>query len=320
MRTIHDQKDYNPGSWYGKPYHFFGDYLWNKYNTRVLKLPINVNLGCPNRNGTTGYEGCIFCSEDGSAAPIANHTHSISDQMRQAKEAFARSSRETRYIAYFQAFTNTYAPVAYLKELYDTAIADEDVVGLMTGTRPDCVPDEVLDLIAGYRREKFELWLELGMQTMHDSSLEYLLRGHTHSETRDAIHRAAERSIPVCVHIILGIPGETWEDMMETAHEISSLPVQGVKLHHLHAISGTLLGEQFIQDQFTPVTFSRYISYACDLMERLRPDIIIHRLAGDRDPQSLLAPSWSLHKGTVIKAIHDEFQQRQTFQGFLYRE
>ena len=319
MRLIHDQKDYNPGNWYGKPYHFFGDYLWNKYNTGVLKLPINVNLGCPNRDGTTGHEGCIFCSEDGSAAPIANDTDSISEQMHQAREAFARSSRKTRYIAYFQAFTNTYAPVEHLKELYDTAIDHEDVIGLMIGTRPDCVPDDVLDLVATYRHDRFELWLELGMQTMHDRSLKYLFRGHTHSQTRDAIFRSAQRGIPLCVHVILGIPGETWENMMETAREISSLPVQGLKLHHLHAIRGTRLGEYFIQDQFTPITFSRYISYACDFMERLRPDIIIHRLAGDRDPQNLLAPSWSLHKGTVIKAIHDEFHRRHTYQGFLYQ-
>jgi len=320
VQHIPGQKDFKDSSWFGKPYYFFGDYLWNKYETRVLKLPINVNLGCPNRDGTTGDEGCIFCPEDGSAAPISNDTDSILKQMKLSRNSFARSPRDTRYIAYFQAFTNTYAPVEHLKTIYDMAIAPDDIIGLMIGTRPDCLPDEILDLIATYRKDMFELWLEIGMQTIHDSSLNYLFRGHNYDQTRDSIVRAAKRNIPVCVHVILGIPGESWRDMMDTAEEISSLPVSGVKLHHLHAIRGTRLGDHYIQDQFVPITFHRYVSYVCDFIERLRPDITIHRLSGDRDPASLLAPSWSLHKGTVIKAIQDEFQHRQTFQGFLFRD
>ncbi len=313
-----NRNPFKANEWNGKPYNFFGDNLWNSYNRRVLKLPINANLDCPNRDGTVGSDGCIFCSEEGSASPTCSASEAIRGQMRNARESFKRADDHTRYIAYFQAFSNTYAPAERLRQLYDTALLDEDIVGLMIATRPDCVPDDVLDLIASYRKDNFELWLELGMQSMHDRSLAFMKRGHTHAQTRSAIVKAAERGIKVCAHLILGVPGETWEDMMRTADEVSALPVQGVKLHHLHVIKGTALESMYERGEIRLLSFREYVSTICDFIERLRPDIQIHRLSGDQNEEKLVAPAWGMHKGTVLKEIEDEFRKRGTYQGFLY--
>jgi len=301
-----------------RPYLFFGDYLWSKYSSRVLKLPINAGLTCPNRDGTLGYGGCIFCSQDGSASPASSACNDIAGQMEEAKKNFRRSDGDTRYIAYFQAYTNTHSPAEALKKMYDQALRDKDVIGLMIGTRPDCLPDEVLDLIGSYKKDDFELWIEIGMQTKHDRSLRFLNRMHGNGATRDAVIRASARGIPVCLHMILGIPGESWHDMMESAVEVSSLPAHGVKIHHLHVIRDTPLEAMYRQGKVPMMSMKEYASTACDFIERLRPDIMIHRLMGDRNESSLIAPLWGMHKGTVIKAIDDEFTGRGSSQGILY--
>jgi uncharacterized protein len=301
----------------GKPYNSFSDYLWNKYNCRVLKIPINADLTCPNRDGTIGRSGCLFCSEDGSATPGMFGSMPIPEQIGRARGNFKRADPSTRYIAYFQAYSNTYAPLPRLKELYDLAVSQQEIIGLMIGTRPDCLPDGVLDLVASYARPDFELWLEVGMQTSHDKSLALLRRGHSHGDTVAAITRAAVRGIPVCVHLILGIPGETWGDMMETALALRGLPVAGIKFHHLHVIRGTDLEEWYRDGRMKPLSQEEYVSILCDFIERVSPDILIHRLMGDREENTLVAPRWGLFKGTVHKAIEDEFNRRGTFQGFL---
>jgi radical SAM protein (TIGR01212 family) len=305
------------GHWYGRPYYFFGDYLQNKYGCRILKLPIDSGLSCPNRDPVTGSGGCVFCGDDGSASPTTSGYDDIAGQMEAARSSFRRSDRSTRYIAYFQAFTNTNAPPRELKQLYDQAIAFPGIMGLMIGTRPDCLSDAVLDLIASYRRDGFELWLEIGMQSSHDRSLNFLNRRHSHDDTLRAVERAARRGIPLCAHLILGIPGESWKDMMATAHAVSSIALNGVKIHHLHVIRGTRLEELYSQGNLRLMELREYVSTACDFLERLRDDIIIHRLMGDRQEDSLVAPRWGLHKGTVLKAIEDEFARRGTCQSFL---
>lgn len=305
-------------NWSGKPYNFFGDYLFARHGCRVFKLSIDAGFSCPNRDGTTGVSGCVFCSEDGSASPTITGHAGIPAQMTSAINSFKRSFPGSRYIAYFQAFSNTYAPVSRLKELYDEAVSFPDVTGLMIGTRPDCINREILELIKSYKKQSFELWLELGIQSMKDSSLKFLKRGHTVKQSVDAINLASESKIPVCVHVILGIPGETWHDMMSTAENISSLPVKGIKIHHMHIIKGTELENIYRTEQFSMMTLKEYISTLCDFLERLRPDIIIHRLMGDRNENSLIAPQWGIHKGTVLQGIEDEFSRRGTFQGFLY--
>lgn len=223
------------------------------------------------------------------------------------------------YIAYLQAFTNTYAPVNILKEIYDTAVSFPDITGLMIGTRPDCITREILELIKSYDKNNFELWIEIGMQSLHNRSLTLLNRGHSNECTINAVNSIADYNIKTCLHIILGIPGETWQDMMETAEAISCLPVSGVKLHHLHVIKNTPLEKISIAEKYKMIAFKEYISTACDFIERLRPDILIHRLAGDRSEDTLIEPKWGLHKGTVLQGIEDEFKKRCTYQGFLYR-
>lgn len=320
MQKQNRKNRFNPGSWSGKPYNFFGDYLAAAYSCRVLKLPIDAGLSCPNRDGTLDFSGCVFCSEEGSASPTTGGFTSIKEQMLNAKNTFRRSDRDTKYIAYFQAFTNTYGSTEKLKKLYDEAVSFPDVTGLMIGTRPDCINMEILEVISGYKKVGFELWIELGLQSVHDRSLAFLNRGHTFKQTADAIKLIDEYGIPVCVHVILGIPGETWEDMMTTAETISALPVSGVKIHHLHIIKGTPLETIYHQRSFGLMSLREYVSTLCDFIERLRPDIIIHRLMGDRMEDSLLQPKWGLHKGTVLQSIEDEFSRRCTFQGFLYSD
>lgn len=301
----------------GKPYNYFGDYLRSKYGFRIFKLPINAFLGCPNRiNG----QGCIFCSESGSASPSIGNHESIYKQMQNAKTSFNRTSVETRYIAYFQAYTNTVGNINTLKKLYDEALSFPDVMGLMIGTRPDEINPEIADLIAGYNVPDFELWVELGMQSAHDRSLDYLNRMHSFSQTRDSIILLSDRGIQVSVHIILGIPGESWADMMQTADTISSLPVAGVKIHHLHVLKNTPLYSMYTNGEVKLLDFKSYISILTDFIERLRKDITIHRIAGDALEDVLVAPKWGLEKGTVQQRLIDEFNRRCTWQGFLYKD
>jgi radical SAM protein (TIGR01212 family) len=308
----------NPGIWSGKAYNFFGDYLFNRYSCRVFKLPINAGLSCPNRDGSTGTTGCVFCSDEGSAAPTTTGFDTIPHQMKNAINTFKRTDQNTRYIAYFQAFSNTYAPVPILKKLYDEALSFPEVMGLMIGTRPDCISRDILKLIKEYDKDNFELWIELGIQSMKNSSLAFLKRGHTAEKSIESINLISEYGISVCVHAILGIPGESWNDMMDTARRISSLPVKGIKIHHMHVIKDTELEHIYNREKFNLIQLKEYVSTVCDFIERLRPDITIHRLMGDRKEDSLLYPRWSIHKGTVLQAIEDEFKKRGTFQGFLY--
>lgn len=309
----------NPGIWSGKPYNFFGDYLFNRYSCRIFKLPINAGLSCPNRDGSVGSEGCIFCSDEGSASPSTSGFDSISLQMKNAIDSFSRTDNNTKYIAYFQAFSNTYAPVSVLEKLYDEAVSFPEITGLMIGTRPDCINREIIALIKKYDRDNFELWIELGIQSMNNISLDFLKRGHSVEKSIESIRLISEFDIPVCVHIILGIPGETWDDMMNTAIQISDLPINGIKIHHMHIIKNTELENVYNREHFSLMSLKEYVSTLCDFIERLRPDITIHRLMGDRNYDSLIQPRWSIHKGTVLQAIEDEFRKRSTFQGFLYQ-
>ncbi len=318
MQKQNEKNSCNPGKWSGKSYNLFGDYLIGKYGSRVLKLPIDAGLSCPNRDGTLSSSGCIFCSDDGSASPVISGCSSIHEQMDSARRAFRRQDDSTKFIAYFQAYTNTYGSADYLKKLYDEAVSFPGIKGLMIGTRPDCIDKEIVEMISGYKRDGFELWIEIGLQTIHDRSLSYLNRGHSHESTEKAVKLIDQYNIDVCVHVILGIPGETWQDMMETAERISALPVQGVKIHHLHIIKGTELEDIYNDEPFSIMDMNQYVSTVCDFLERIRPDMIIHRLMGDRMEDSLVQPRWGLHKGTVIQAIDDEFEKRYTYQGFLY--
>jgi len=307
----------NPDTGLSRPYNLFGDYLQKKYSTKVFKVPINAGLSCPNRDGTKGHTGCIFCSDGGSAVRVSQN-ETIHEQMDNIVKSFKRTDESVQYIAYLQSYSNTYSDVSTLEKIYTTAVSFPDTIGLMIGTRPDCISRDIVEIICKYKNENFELWIELGIQSMNEKSLNFLNRGHSVNDSIRAINLISEYNIPVCVHVILGIPGETWDDMMYTAAQLSGLPIHGIKIHHLHVIKGTELEHIYNNKKFSLLSQREYISTLCDFIERIRPDIIIHRLMGDRDMESLLAPRWSIHKGTVLKAIEDEFNKRSTYQGFLY--
>jgi uncharacterized protein len=311
------KKPFDHLPWNGLPYNFFGDYLSAKHGCRVFKLSINAGLGCPNRDGKISFGGCVFCSESGSSSPTAVQSEEILSQMDNAAKSFGRTFAGTKYIAYFQAFTNTYAPTAVLKLLYDTALTYPDTIGLMAGTRPDCIDKENAELLSNYRGKCPELWVELGMQTSHNRSLLFLRRGHSHKDTLSAVKILSEKHIDICLHVIIGIPGETWEDIMHTADVISSLPVQGVKIHHLHVIKGTELEKIYSIDKPNLLTLDEYLRVTTDFLERIRPDITIHRVSGDCPLDQLIAPRWGALKGSIQTGIYDEFARRGTWQGFL---
>ncbi|MBN1500881.1 MAG: TIGR01212 family radical SAM protein [Spirochaetes bacterium] len=315
MRRKQKIDSYKKIKWADKNYNFFGDYLREKYGHTVLKLPVNADLNCPNRDGKISTKGCIFCSEDGSASPSAAPSLSITDQMSTAKNSFSRINSEMKFIAYFQAFTNTYGPPEKLKILYDEAVSFPDVIGLMIGTRPDCIDENIVSLISNYNLP--ETWIELGMQSSHDASLNFLNRGHSFSDVCDSVKLIQKHGIKICLHVILGIPGETREDMISTAEKINELKVDGVKIHHLHVIKNTELEKIFNKNKFTLPDMTEYISILTDFIEHLDGTIIIHRISGDREETSLIAPLWGAHKGTIQKALDDEFIKRGTWQGFF---
>jgi hypothetical protein len=303
-----------------KPYLYFGDYLRHKYNHRVFKISINPKFSCPNRDGTLDNKGCLFCGDDGSASVVSQRPENVLEQLKLVKNCFKRIDPATKYISYLQAFSNTYAPINELKKIYDAVIKPDNIIGLMIATRPDLLSDQVLDLIASYQQQGFELWLEIGIQTVHNKSLYFLNRQHDFEVVEKSIKKAKARGISVCGHLILGIPGESWSEMMQTAEKISDLPLQGVKIHNLHVISGTRLVDLYKKGEIKLLELDEYISLLCDFMERLRPDIIIHRLVGERDRKSLIAPIWKERKGTITKYIKNEFIRRGTFQGFLMQK
>lgn len=300
-----------------RPYYPLSDFFKERFGCRVYKIPVDAGFGCPNRDGRVGTGGCIFCWNPGFSPALREPPAPVPEQIRAGKEALGRR-KHCKYLVYFQPFTNTNAPVDRLRGLYDTALAEPEVVGLCIATRPDCVPGPVLDLLEAYARRS-HLWLELGLQSAHDRTLSLIRRGHTRADFEDAVLRSSGRGILLCAHVILGLPGEGRREMLETADFLSSLPVHGVKIHHLQVIAGTPLAAMY-QDGRAPVLeLEQYIKLVCDFLERLRPEITIHRLLGEvLDGSLLLAPRWPAGKAQVISAVEQELRLRGTRQGSRY--
>ncbi len=297
-----------------KPYHLFSEHLKQRFGTRVHKISVDAGFGCPNRAGGRSGPGCLFCDPDGSGAVGIERQRSITEQLEQGKEVMTRKYRAGKFMAYFQPFSNTLAPVERLKSLYDEALAVEDVVGLAVGTRPDCLPEDVLDLLAAYHSRTY-FWLEIGLQSRHDRTLAWLQRGHDYATFLKAFHAARQRGLRVCVHVILGLPGERREDMLATADVLAELQVNGVKLHLLHVLRGTPLGELYARGKVFVFEKDEYVDIVADVIERLHPATLIHRLTGDGPRDLLLAPLWSLNKWEVLNAIDAELARRGTRQG-----
>jgi len=301
-----------------KAFNLYSTHLKKHFGGRVHKISIDAGFGCPNRHGGRAAHGCIFCEPNGSGSVGIERSEPIAAQVERAKKLMRRKYRAKWFIAYFQPFSNTFAPVHHLRDCYDQALAVDDVVGLAVGTRPDCVPDPVLDLLGEYH-QKTDFWLELGLQSCHDKTLDFIRRGHDYACFVDAFQRAKQRDLRVCAHVILGLPGETREDILATAAEVARLKIDGIKLHLLHILKGTPLGELYQQGQIPMLEMAEYVELVVDFIEVLPPETLIHRLTGDGPRDILLAPLWSMNKWEVLNAIDDELERRGTRQGAKYR-
>jgi radical SAM protein (TIGR01212 family) len=293
-------------------YNNFTTHLRQTFGCRVHKVSIDAGFTCPNRDGSVAVGGCIYCN-NASFSP-GNKRLSVTEQLEQGKPFLRRRYGATKFIAYFQAYTNTYRDIEYLKRLYDEALACEDIVGLSIGTRPDCVADDVLDLLADYASRTY-LWLELGLESGHDQTLALLNRGHTVDAFDDAVSRAQLRNLRLCAHIILGLPGETTDDMRETIQHLADLRLDAVKLHHLHVVRHTVLEKMYQRDEVPLLSLDDYAALVVDCLEYLPPEMIIMRLMGDAPRAMLVAPTWSQDKQAVLQCIERELQRRDTYQG-----
>jgi uncharacterized protein len=296
-----------------KPYNAFSDELKRVFGCRVHRISVDAGFTCPNRDGTVGNGGCIYCGGKGSGSFGISRGLSVAMQLEEGKEVMIRKYKAKKFIAYFQPFSNTYAPVEELRSLYDEALAVKDIVGLIVGTRPDCLPPVILDLLAEYSRKSW-FWLELGLQSPHNKTLRAINRGHDFTAFVNAANACKERRIRICAHVILGLPGESPEDMLETAGIINELRVEGVKLHLMHVLSGTRLADMYGRGEIRVMTRDDYVGLVCDFLERLEPHISIQRLTGDGG-RDLVAPLWSLAKFEALNAIDLEFERRGTRQG-----
>jgi radical SAM protein (TIGR01212 family) len=291
-----------------------GQVLLRRYGERVHKLAINASFTCPNRDGTKGIGGCTFCNNV-SFSPHARQPDPIPRQIDAGRAVLAKRTGARRFLAYFQAYTNTYAGRDHLRRLYDEALAQPGVIGLAIGTRPDCVGDDVLDLLAGYRERGYEVWLELGLQSSFDRTLERVNRGHDYASYRRSVRAARARGLSVCTHLILGLPGESaWHGRISLAR-VLDLGVDGLKLHPLHVVKGTQLANSWRRGEYRPLAQADYVEAVADLVEMTPPGVVFHRLTGTAPPALLLAPDWCVYKWRVLNAMEAELKRRGTCQG-----
>ncbi len=303
------------GIWGGtKRYHALKWHWIDRFGAPVYKLPIDAGFTCPNRDGTVATGGCAYCDGRGSLLRLAGPLPSVTEQIRRGKAHYRQARRAEKFLAYFQTCTNTYGPVEKLRRLFDEALADPDVVGLSVGTRPDCVPEEVLALLQGYAGAR-HIWLELGLQSIHDRTLSAINRGHDAACFFDAVHRAAGRGLYLCVHIIVGLPGETRADVLATAETLARLPLQGIKIHALLALRGTALGDRVASGEVVLWSREAYVAAVADILEVLPPEMVIQRLTADGYRDIFLGPSWAGNKMAVLNAIDRELESRGTWQG-----
>jgi radical SAM protein (TIGR01212 family) len=295
-------------------YNDFNTYLRNRFGSRVQKITIDAGFSCPNRDGTISFGGCTYCDGEGSGSGAARRAESISRQIQEGKARLAVRYKAEKFIAYFQAFTNTHAPCDILRTRYNEAIADPDVVGLAIGTRPDCIDEARLELIQKYT-QKYMVWIEYGLQSMHNRTLERINRGHTFEDFVRAVKVTQGRDILICAHVILGLPGESKEDVMDTARAIGDLGIDGIKIHSMYILQETPLARLFEAGGFTALDQETYVSWVAGFLENLPPTVVIQRLTGDPDPSALLAPEWTLKKQKTLALIQEKLEADDTWQG-----
>lgn len=301
--------------WDGKRYHSLNYQLRQEFGQKVYKIALDGGFTCPNRDGSKGTGGCYFCSAQGSGDFTANKAISIEEQLIEGKKMIRHKAGD-KYIAYFQAFTGTYAPVERLKEIYLRAIQHPGVVGLAIATRPDCLATEIVELLQEINI-RTNLWLELGLQTIHSQTARILNMHYDFNDFLSAVEKLNKVNIKTCAHLMLGLPGETKKDMLKTAHTVVRLPIQGLKIHSLYILHGTHLGDTYLANPFKMLSLEEYVDLVVDILEITPPELVIHRLTGDGPRNSLIAPLWSLDKHRVLNYIEAELKQRNTWQGKL---
>lgn len=303
--------------WGDKPYHSLDYELKRQFGQKIYKVSLDGGMSCPNRDGTVGTGGCTFCSQGGSGEFAVRRTGypDVWEQIEQAKTRVHRKiSGEGKYIAYFQSYTNTYAPVDYLRTLFERAITHPDIVALSVGTRPDCLGDEVVALLKELNRQK-PVWVELGLQTIHEKTAERIHRGYRLEVFEDAYRRLKEAGLTVVVHVILGLPGETKEEMLETVDYLGKIPVDGIKLQLLHILKGSQMAAEYEKNPFSLMELEEYLDLILTCVARLPQSVVIHRLSGDGAKALLIGPAWSANKKLVLNRMMQKFRENGIFQG-----
>ncbi|RMF18912.1 MAG: TIGR01212 family radical SAM protein [Gammaproteobacteria bacterium] len=284
------------------PYLTFGRYMRQRFGERVHKISLHAGMTCPNRDGSKGIGGCTFCN-NATFSPNSRVELDIVGQIAKDKQRLTRRFRARKFLAYFQSYTNTYADVETLRRLYDMTLSDPDVIGMSVGTRPDCVPDEVLALLAGYQAQGHEIWLELGLQSTFDDSLARVNRGHGFAEYEDAVERARKFGLKLCTHLIVGLPGEAPEDTLISFDRVMALGTDSIKIHPLHVVRGTQLAREWKRGDYQPIGFDDYVRVVSEIILRAPDDLIFQRLTGTAGRDLLLAPMWCEHKWPVMNAV-----------------
>lgn len=299
-----------------KPYYSLDYYLKEKFGEKVYKIALDGGMTCPNRDGTLDTRGCIFCSSGGSGDFAVHKKTSVTEQINDAITLLKSHGKKTgsKYIAYFQSYSNTYASADYLRSLYMEALNHPDIVGLSIGTRPDCFNEEIYSLISEFNRIK-PIWIELGLQTIHEKTADFIRRGYPLSTFEETVKRLRSLNIDIVTHIILGLPGETTEDIIETIHYLNNADIQGIKLQLLHILKGTDLADYL--PELKIFTEEEYINLLVKCIGELSPDIVIHRLTGDGPKDLLLAPLWSLNKRHVLNNLSHTLKEENMYQGQL---
>lgn len=301
-----------------KRYHTYNYYLRHKYGIKIFKVPLNTNFGCPNRDGTKGLGGCTYCSGKLSGDYAGDPLYDIEKQYEDVRKVLLKKWDNAKCIAYFQAGTNTYAPLETQKELFEKALTLKDAVGINISTRADCINEEIADMLYGISK-KTDLEVELGLQTIYDKTAEKINRCHTFDDFLKGYSMLKERGIDICVHIINGLPGESREMMIKTAQTVGALNPHSLKIHLLYIIKGTKMYEQFLNGEVIPLERDEYVQIVCDQLERIPESIVIERVTGDGVKEDLAAPMWSLKKFCVMNEIDKEMARRNSYQGILVK-
>lgn len=308
----------NPLYLNNKRYYNLDSYFKNTFSQKIFKISLNANLTCPNIDGTKGIGGCIYCSKLGSGEFAGNPQESLKTQFEKIKNNMHVKWKDAKYIAYFQAFTNTYSNVEHLRQMYEEVLTYENVVGISISTRPDCLPDDIVDLLIEISKKTF-LIIELGLQTIHEKTSILINRCHNYDEFLEGYNKLKKNNLNICIHIINGLPYETKQMMIDTVKKISTLGIHSIKIHMLHILKNTKLAHMYKKEPFHILTLKEYVDIVCDQLELIDENVVVQRITGDGKKEELIEPLWSLKKFVVINEIDKELKRRQSFQGKFYK-